>query len=133
MSWQDPLGPVGLDMKVLIAGMAGGLVRWAVMPIPGGVVPNIVTVAVGALTAAYITPLAMHWLAIEIGAGEAAAHFQLAAAYLVGLTGQWVIRAAIIRAQALGRVFIDSMQYERLPPDVPRRHRRQDDDFPEAG
>jgi ABC-type nickel/cobalt efflux system permease component RcnA len=119
----DPFVAAGIDLKVLIAGIAGGLVRWAVMPIPGGIVPNIVTVAVGALTAAYITPLAMHWLAIEIGAEEsAAAHFQLAAAYLVGLTGQWVIRAAIIRAQNLSKVLVDSMQY-----DEPRRRKRHDD------
>jgi hypothetical protein len=130
MSWLDPLAAAGVDFKILVAGIAGGLVRWAVMPIPGGIVPNIVTVAVGALTAAYITPLAMHWLAIEIGAEEsAAAHFQLAAAYLVGLTGQWVIRAAIIRAQNLSRVLVDSMQY-----DEPRRRKRHDDDDePEAG
>jgi hypothetical protein len=123
MSWLDPLAAAGVDFKILVAGIAGGLVRWAVMPIPGGIVPNIVTVAVGALTAAYITPLAMHWLAIEIGAEEsAAAHFQLAAAYLVGLTGQWVIRAAIIRAQNLSKVLVDSMQY-----DEPRRRKRHDD------
>jgi hypothetical protein len=136
MSWgDDPLAAAGLDLKVLIAGLAGGIVRWFVMPIPGGVIPNMLTVAVGALTAAYLTPLAMHWLAIEIGADESAAiHFQLAAAYLVGLTGQWVIRGAIMRAQALGRVIVDSMQYGEDDETVARKRRRRDDgDFPKAG
>jgi hypothetical protein len=141
MSWQDPLSPLGLRIDVLVAGLAGGFVRWAIRPRPGGIIPNLVMVGVGAITAAYLTPVGMHWIASEIGTGAPPEQFMLAAAYLSGMIAQWGVEAAIMRTKMFGRAVVDSLQYadgeasfdEEEPQPRRKRRHEEDGDLPEAG
>lgn len=124
MSWQDPLTPLGLDSKVVVAGFMGGLVRAFIRPHPHGLLPTIGIMIVGAITAAYVTPIVAHMFALDLNGDPGA--FTLAAAYLIGHSGETTIRWGLDRWRGILHAAVDEEE-------EPRRKRRQNDDFPEAG
>jgi hypothetical protein len=80
----DPLQAlVGIKTTHLLAGIAGGTVRAFLAG--GGVVSGISSVVVGALTASYVSPLALEYFP-----GTVADKSELAVVFLVGLTGMLI-------------------------------------------
>lgn len=135
MSWQDPLTSVGIDFKVAFAGAMGGIVRWVIRPHPGGLLSNVGLVVAGTITAAYATPIFAYLIDANVGGSGDPNVFMLAAAYLIGLSGEMAMRGIMSR----WRDILYSAVGEPVEPmdedPSPRRRRRheEDDDLPEAG
>ena len=87
----DPLASLGVTLHHLIAGLAGGLVR-ALMKPDGHPVQTLSTAIVGALSAAYLTPLVMYFASLP-----ETASLENAVAFTIGLSGMTAAELALRR------------------------------------
>jgi hypothetical protein len=131
MSWHgDPLAAIGIDFKIAIAGAMGGIVRWVIKPHPGGLLANVGLVVAGCITAAYATPIFAYLIDANVG-GANPSVFMLAAAYLIGLSGEFAMRGLMARWRhilfsAVGESMPDSDDKETA---ARKRRLRENDDY----
>jgi hypothetical protein len=132
MSWQeDPLAAAGIDIKIAIAGAMGGIVRWVIKPHPGGLLANVGLVLAGCITAAYATPIFAYLIDANVGGAGSPSVFMLAAAYLIGLSGEFAMRGLMSRWRhilfsAVGESMPDSDDKETA---ARKRRQRENDDY----
>ncbi len=90
----DPLHSLlGIKLTTVIAGFLGGLARALIMP---GVTWSkaLFSCVVGAITAGYLTPFALHWFSYSDVSGA-----EGAIGYLIGLTAMLIVEGVLNAAK----------------------------------
>lgn len=87
---------LGVHLYHLVAGFAGGIVR--ALARPGHLCRNIATAITGALTAAYLTPVAIPYVMNYIEA-KSAVNVEGATGFVIGLTAMAITEAIINRVR----------------------------------